>query len=174
MPKVSRGKHLEALLRKTGETLSNFQIARIHQWPTRQIAQRAPVVCPHCGNESSGWTALFVEKTGYDFFGFTSRGRYIAIEAKEGVRDRLPVFVQKGHGVKMHQMLALAEVHRTGGIAMVVWKKEDRIAVIPASLIDEDAKSIRWTDVHAYEQKWSNEHGIPGLLKSWPSNTLGT
>jgi len=88
----------------------------------------------------------------------------LAIEAKESLRRRLPVNVETGDGLRGHQAQMLREVFRAGGIALVVWMREDRVQVFSIEEIGKDLRSVEWFD--KWERIWSEETGILGLL--WP------
>lgn len=165
VPPKLRGKRLELLLRQTAKSLAALGVARIYDWPVRQIAQRATIKCPQCHHAHAGWEAVFVQKTGYDFFGFSLSGRFIAIEAKECVANRLPLNVQKGHGLKAHQVDALLEVHRAGGSAIIVWMHGEEVAVCPVGKwLDRKVKSLSWKDAQKWRYPWDKERGILGLV----------
>jgi penicillin-binding protein-related factor A (putative recombinase) len=164
-----RGRKLEAMIRKAAVELAELGIARIHQWPMHQIAQQTTVKCPNCNSAHSGWKPLHTKKTGYDFFGYSLDGRFIAIEAKECSRNRLPVNVQQGHGVKVHQVDALAEVERNGGIGMVVWLRHEEVTIVRGEKIEPREKSISRKDLF-----WSPANDLTYCLRAELPSLAGT
>lgn len=158
------GGHLESLIQKTGDRLSRRQIARLFKWPTPVIQTGIQEACPNCGSYRWSTKLVHTARTGFDFFGYSASGRFIAIEAKESFRRRLPVNVETGDGLHAHQAIALREVSRAGGIALIVWMRTDNVAVFSIEEASKKIRSLEWLDKR--ERVYSEETGILGLL--WP------
>jgi hypothetical protein len=87
------------------------------------------------------------DQTPADFVGFSAIGRVILVECKECQRPSLPLSKQ---GLKPHQQLALQECGRAGGIALLLWKRGEEIAVLDHDMIrvlGRDRRSIPWRAV---------------------------
>ena len=118
---------LEQALCKTAEFLAVKQVARIFKVP-------------------ENW-----QQTPCDFFGYTSKGKAILIEAKMVDRPSLPI--GKAPGLKPHQWNALLEGARAGCLALICWQRGDECVTLSVSLARELAgarKSIPWKEVDRY------------------------
>ena len=137
-------------------------MARIYPWPVPMVEAKVPWTCPTCRSVSSSTAIRFASRTGFDFFGFSASGRFIAIEAKESDAAYLPLGVESGHGVKVHQLRALREVDRAGGIAVVIWQHQGHIVPLGVSLLT--GGSIAWKNVSMHSRGYDGEEGISGML----------
>lgn len=141
-----KGKRLEALVRKAAVSLADRQIARIYRWPEAKAVKMVPERCP-CGRVSTASHVIHTEAPGADFWGFTTSGRVIMIECKECSK---PSLAFNDSGLKPHQIAALSEVHRAGGIALLVWYRRKEIATIDLDVIfsiSRGRKSIPWKKI---------------------------
>lgn len=110
---------------------------------------------------TSSGAAIFGEKGPADFFGHTNTGRAVLIECKDIKTISLPL---GSRGVKPHQWIALAEIHAAGGIGLVVWAKEDDVAVLDVDMIrslTRGRKSVSW---RAIPPQWKHPFGELGIL----------
>lgn len=98
------GNKLESMIRKAARALEDRQLAMI--WKVPEEMQQTPC----------------------DFFGFTSQGRAILIEAKMVNRPRLPV--GKSPGLLPHQWHALRSAHRAGALSFIIWMMGDLFSII--------------------------------------------
>lgn len=99
----------------------------------------------------------YVDRGGCDFFGFTSRGAHVAIEAKQCGEERnsLPLWkTGEGFGVKVHQMQHLREVAKAGGFGLIVWKRGENFIILDAMPLDMDCTSFKATDVEHWGSVW--------------------
>lgn len=115
---------LEALLRKAGRELPDYQVARLYKIPEEMTA------------------------TPCDFMGFTAWGRVIMIEAKLVARTSLPINAKPG--LLPHQFNALHECNKAGGLALVCWARDDECAVLSFDQVLElsrDRRSIPWQKI---------------------------
>lgn len=119
---MKRGGALESLVARTASYLARNGIARIWKWPEPMYVQKTFKACESCGTMHSGMEAIPSGKTGFDFFGYTTSGQFIAIECKEGYNK--PTIK-----IPEHQIAALQEVGKVGGIALLVWSRghEERL-----------------------------------------------
>jgi penicillin-binding protein-related factor A (putative recombinase) len=156
------GGKLESLIQKTGDRLSRRQIARLWKWPVPTIELATHVKCQTCDRPNFSKILVRTARTGCDFFGYARTGQFLAIEAKENSRRRLPVNVETGDGLHVHQAQMLREVQRAGGKAFVVWFREGKCAVIPIIAISIGLRSVEWTPY--WERPVDKEQGILGLL----------
>jgi hypothetical protein len=115
---------LEILLRKAGRELADYQVARFFKVPEEMT------------------------QTPVDFFGYTSIGRAILIEAKMVERTALPV--GSPPGLAPHQWNELADANRAGALALICWARRDICATITfdvAAKLCEDRRSIPWEKI---------------------------
>jgi penicillin-binding protein-related factor A (putative recombinase) len=93
-----------------------------------------------------------LQQTPCDFFGFTSKGRAIVIEAKQVKRSSLPVGGEPG--LLVHQVRALTQASNCGAISIVVWQHGDDIMCMhwhQASRLAVGRKSIPLMDAMGYK-----------------------
>lgn len=124
---------LELHVRRVARELHAAQIARLYKIPNdMKIA--------------NGYL-LHAEQTPADFMGFTITGRVIILECKMTTRPLLPMGPK---GLKPHQVIAINEVHRAGGLGLVAWMHAKKIAVIDAGQVTAyrgAKRSIAWRDI---------------------------
>jgi hypothetical protein len=80
-----------------------------------------------------------------DFWGYTAGGRAILIECKMTSQPRLAIGTKAG--LRPHQLAALFEIEKAGGLGLVVWQYQTQVAVIRSGLIrvlSKDRRSISW------------------------------
>lgn len=125
--------YLELRVQRVGASLHDYQMARLYKVPNDirladgQVVHGAQTPC--------------------DFLGWTITGRAIAIECKMFKHPSLPVGEK---GLKAHQLLAIRECHRAGGIGLLVWQRDQEIAVIDTDQIrvySKGRKSIPWKNI---------------------------
>jgi penicillin-binding protein-related factor A (putative recombinase) len=139
------GGKLEALVSKTATFLAREGIARIWKWPEPVFLQKRLIHCPSCGTQQEVLEGSHSAKTGFDFFGYTSSGRVVAIECKEGYQKptiRIPE----------HQAMALKEVSRVGGYAFLIWSRGTEERAFFASFANQ-LEPARWVDGHVLARK---------------------
>lgn len=135
---------LEIILRKAGRELAEMQIARLFKVPEEM--QQTPV----------------------DFFGYTSYGRGILVEAKMVDRPALPI--GNDPGLSVHQWNELEDANRAGCIALICWARHDICKTISMDMaieLSRGRRSIPWAaidDDYARELKPSKAHV---LLSHW-------
>jgi hypothetical protein len=66
-----------------------------------------------------------LQQTPCDFFGWTVKGRAIAIEAKQVTRNALPI--GSSNGLAPHQVLALRQASECGAHSILVWQHGEKI-----------------------------------------------
>lgn len=142
---------LESHVRSVARVLHEHQIARLYKIPNDIKVVDGQVI--------------HAEQTPVDFIGFTITGRAILLECK---MRKAPSLSLGPNGLKAHQQIALNEVHRCGGIGLLVWMNEDRLAVIDAGQVNayrKGKKSIAWRDI---PEKF--KHSLEGDPKKlfWP------
>ena len=101
------------------------------------------------------------EKGPADFFGHTCSGRAIFIECKDIKSSSLALGAR---GVKPHQWIALAELTKAGGIGLVIWAREEMVAVLDVDMIKSltrGRKSISWV---AIPGEWKTPFSEPGIM----------
>jgi penicillin-binding protein-related factor A (putative recombinase) len=104
-------------------------------------------------------------QTPCDFMGWTVAGRAIAIECKMFKQPSLPVGPK---GLKAHQLIAITECHKAGGIGLLVWQHEDELAVIDPDQIatySKGRKSIPWKSIPA---KFKKPIDVEWRMFFWP------
>lgn len=115
------------MLRKAGRELADYQVARIFKVPEEM--QQSPC----------------------DFFGYTSIGRAILVEAKMVSGKILPIGYEPG--LRPHQWNELCDANRAGAIALICWARGDYCATIDvdmATAFSEGRKSIPWEAIPAH------------------------
>ena len=126
---------LELHVRQVSRALHEHQIARLYKIPNDIKVVDGQVI--------------HAEQTPVDFMGFTITGRVILIECKMRKQTSLELGPK---GLKAHQQIALNEVHRAGGIGLLVWMNDDQVAVIDYGQVNAyrlGKKSIAWKDIQS-------------------------
>lgn len=80
-----------------------------------------------------------------DFMGHDTRGTVLFIEAKMCKKKSLAV--PSKSGIRGHQWMALRDCHYAGGHAVIVWQRENEVAVMTWAKANElrgDRRSIPW------------------------------
>ena len=142
---------LEAHVKHVARVLHEQQVARLYKIPND-----IKVV----DNQ-----LIHAEQTPADFMGFTITGRAIIVECKICTAKSLPLGPR---GLKPHQQIAINEVHKAGGIGLLVWKHGVRYAVIDAGQVNtyrQGRKSIAWKDI---PDKFKREPDGESLRFFWP------
>lgn len=125
--------YLELRVQRVADTMHDHQVARLFKIPNDirmadgEITHGAQTPC--------------------DFLGWTITGRAIAIECKMFKQPSLPVGEK---GLKAHQLIAIKECHQAGGVGLLVWQREDDIAVIDPDQVmaySKGRKSIPWKSI---------------------------
>lgn len=109
--------------------------------------------------------AVYGEKGPADFFGHTSSGRAVFIECKDIKSAALPL---GSRGIKPHQWIALAELHKCGGIGLVIWSRLEHVAIMDVDMIKSltrGRKSVSWNAIPGEWKHPLTEHGILTLLE---------
>lgn len=154
---MSKGSELEGRIMAAAKELESRGVLRLHKWPVPMRVEPRGHQCPTCQAWSTADKVLWCGQTGSDFFGVTSSGRGVVIEAKKIGRPRLPLGVSSGDGIKKHQLLELLDWHRAGALALVIWQRESAIAVFdPDVFMPKDRmipKSISWEALPAHLKK---------------------
>jgi penicillin-binding protein-related factor A (putative recombinase) len=148
-----RGRELENLILGISQRLAARQVARLFRWPIDKILQDSSSRCSNCGVGVTTKSLAYVDRGGCDFFGFTSLGAHIAIEAKQCKEDRksLPLWKDSGDfGVKVHQMMHLREVAKAGGYGLIVWKLGEMVTIIDTLPLDTECTSFLTGDATWY------------------------
>jgi penicillin-binding protein-related factor A (putative recombinase) len=156
-----KGKRLEAIVRKAAKSLADRDVARIYRIHEGKATKMIPTRCA-CGRVECAMSVVHTEESPADFWGFTVNGRAILIECKECGNPSLPLAPS---GLKSHQRLALQEVHAADGVALLVWYRRKKIAVIDMDIvarISRGRKSIPWAEIP--EEFIHPEDDIDGLL----------
>ncbi len=137
--------------------LESHGIVRLHRWPVPMRVEPKPHQC-QCGAWATADQVVWTGPTGSDFFGVTSSGRAVLVEAKSLQRPRLPLGITKGSGVNRHQLLELIDWHRAGALALIVWECGDNVAVFDPDVFMPQGsrtppKSLAWEDIPANLKK---------------------
>lgn len=142
---------LELCVQHVANTLHDNQMARLFKIPNDIRLADGEVV--HGG------------QTPCDFMGWTITGRAIAIECKMFKQPSLPVGEK---GLKAHQLIAITECHKAGGIGLLVWQQEETIAIIDPDQIVTYArarKSIPWKSI---PDKFKRPADVEWRMFFWP------
>ncbi len=144
---------LERRVRIVAKSLHEHQIARLHKIPNDM--------------KIMGDKAIHGEQTPADFIGWTASGRVIVIECKMCEGPSLGLY---NKGLKSHQLIAITEAHRAGGLGLLVWQRESQIAVIDADQVklysySMGRKSIPW---RAIPEKFLHGLDVEHLRFFWP------
>ncbi len=121
---------LETYVRKLAVALHEYQICRLYKIPN--------------DIKITGGKIIHADQGPCDFIGFTVTGRAMLVECKMFQKPSLPIGEK---GLKPHQYRALVEVHRAGGIGLLVWQNDFTIAVIDPEQITKYSrgrKSLPW------------------------------
>lgn len=124
---------LELYVRRVADSLHENQLARLYKIPNDVKIVDEQLI--H-GEQGPG-----------DFWGFTSSGRVILLECKH---INQPSLALNKKALKPHQLRALTEVHRAGGIALVLWGNGLKIAVLDPDQIrdySKGRKSVPWKSI---------------------------
>lgn len=116
---------------------------------------------------TSSGEAVYGDQSPGDFIGHTSTARAVLIECKD---IRAPRLALGTRGLKPHQHVSLIELHRCGGIALLIWAKEEVVAVLDPDMIraivrPSRLKSIPWDAIHGKWKRPMTENGILDLLE---------
>jgi penicillin-binding protein-related factor A (putative recombinase) len=142
---------LEMHVRKVAWALHDHQLARLYKIPNDIKVNEGVIV--------------HGEQTPCDFIGFTVTGRAILVECKMFQQPSLPVGAK---GLKAHQLKALTECHKAGGIGLLVWQRGDELAVIDPDQVmaySRGRKSIPWKAIPAM---FTKSVVCPALEFFWP------
>lgn len=132
---MGRGKELERLIRKAAKALCEYQVAKLWKIPNDL-------------RMTGGELMAYGEEQPADFIGHTATGRVVMVEAKMHNAPSLPIGSRSG--VTPYQWTSLLECHKAGGIALIVWQRESKIATIDmdiASSLCWERKSVPWKKI---------------------------
>lgn len=142
---------LEMTVRRVAKTLHENQVARLYKIPN--------------DIKLAGKKLIYGEQQPSDFWGYTAQGRVILIECKICGKESLPIGTR---GIKPHQLSALMEVHKAGGLGLLVWMHDSMIAVIDYDQVHAYSlgrKSIPWSNIPL---RFKHEPGLDPLHFFWP------
>ena len=117
---------LEALIKHAGRMLEEHQVARIFKVPEDMVG------------------------TPCDFFGYTTAGRAIMIEAKY-VGSRMSLPIGASPGLAKHQWNELQDANRANVLALIAWRYKSEVAIISMDMaiaLSEGRRSIPWRNIH--------------------------
>lgn len=143
---------LELHVRGVAAALHDHQVARLYKIPNDV--------------RFDGGKTIHGGQTPCDFMGWTITGRAVAIECKMFKGPSLPF--KYDTGLKAHQMLALMECHKAGGIGLLVWQRKLEIAIIDPDQVahySKDRMSIPWKVIPA---KFKKSLATDPLQFFWP------
>lgn len=111
-----------------------------------------------CGRAVMGTVAGYSQHTGCDFFGHTSSGHAVLIEAKSLDRPNLPMKVERvskkvAPGVKRHQLVTLLAAHAHGSHAYVIWRRKEAVMLIAfgaMATVDDVPDEWPWNPLAAH------------------------
>lgn len=132
---------LEALVRKAGRELMDYQVARLFKVPEE------------------------MSQTPCDFFGYTVDGRAILIECKMVNRPSLPI-ASSSNGLSVHQWNELVDANKANALALICWSRGDVCAAITMDIalkLSEGRRSIAWNDIDSRYMRVM--HGADAHLK---------
>lgn len=136
---------LEALLRKAGRELADYQVARFYKIPEE------------------------MQQTPCDFIGFTAIGRAILIEAKQVDRTALPI--SDSPGLSAHQWCELGDANKAGALALICWARGPVCATITfdmAARLSDGRRSIPWDAIaETYHRPIAGQDAHLRLLDHW-------
>jgi penicillin-binding protein-related factor A (putative recombinase) len=144
---------LETHVRAVARALHDHQIARLYKIPNDIKIIDGEV--------------QYAERTPVDFMGFTASGRVIMVECK--MRNALSLGLNSS-GLKPHQMIAIREAHKAGGLGLVCWQRQGQVAVLDAGQVEiytkgRGRKSVSWKDI---PEKYVHELYDDPLRFFWP------
>lgn len=142
---------LESLVKSVARVLHESQIARLYKIPN--------------DIKLVGGQVIHGEQTPADFMGFTASGRVMVVECKICKGTSLPLGKS---GLKPHQLIAITEAHRSGGLGLLVWQQGDTVAVIDAGMVKTmigERKSLPWKVIPPRYKKRAN---VEPLRFFWP------
>ncbi len=143
---------LENMVRRAGKRLEERQRAKLWKLPNDLRI-------------TSSGEAVWGDPGPADFFGHTASGRAIFIECKD---IKAPSLSMGSRGLKPHQWIALAELHRAGGIGLVIWAREEMVTILDVDMIKSlvrGRKSISWKAIPGEYKHPLNEPGLLALLE---------
>lgn len=136
---------LEAVLRKAGRELADYQVARFFKIPEE------------------------MQQTPCDFVGYTNIGRAILIEAKLVHRASLPIGCEPG--LSVHQWNELESANKAGALALLCWAQHGICATITfdiAAKLAEGRRSIPWDLIEKrYLRALHEQNSHLKLLDHW-------
>ena len=137
---------LEALVRKAGRELMDYQVARLFKVPEE------------------------MSQTPCDFFGYTVEGRAILLECKMVNRTSLPI-ASTSNGLSVHQWNELMDANRANALALICWSRGDVCATITMDIaikLAEGRRSIAWDHIDSrYLRSMSGPRCHLELLDHW-------
>ena len=142
---------LELRVRRVACDLHDHQVARLYKIPNDVKMEQGVIV--------------HGEQTPCDFIGFTVSGRAILLECKMFSKPSLPLGEK---GLKQHQLKAITECHRAGGIGLLIWQHGAEIAVIDPEQVlayGRGRKSIPWK---AIPPRFIRPVAVESLQFFWP------
>ncbi len=142
---------LELRVRRVACELHDHQVARLYKVPNDV--------------KMEGGEIVHGEQTPCDFLGVTVTGRAIAVACK--MCKELSLAIGK-KGLKPHQLKAITECHKAGGIGLLVWQRGAELAVIDPDQIlaySRGRKSIPWKSIPA---KFKRSVAVEDLAFFWP------
>lgn len=116
---------LEALIKHAGRMLEEHQVARIFKVPEDMVG------------------------TPCDFFGYTTAGRAIMIEAKF-VSSRSALPIGESPGLAKHQWNELGDANRANVLALIAWRHKKEVAIISMDMaiaLSDRRRSIPWRQI---------------------------
>lgn len=151
MGKAEKMNYLELRVQYVANLMHSHQVARLFKIPNDIRLADGEVT--HGG------------QTPCDFMGWTITGRAIAVECKMFKQSSLPV--GKG-GLKAHQLIAITECHKAGGVGLLVWQRGEEIAIIDPDQIatySRSRKSIPWKSI---PDKFKRPMDVEWRMFFWP------
>ena len=150
---MASGKELERTVKAAAQRLNDKQLAKLWKIPNDLRITAAG-------------EAVWGDQNPCDFMGHTINGRAILIECKQIQGARLTL---GSRGLKPHQYLALQEAHDANCLALVIWARDDKVAVLDMDMVrklTENRRSVGWSQIpHKFIRAFSEE-GILELLEA--------
>lgn len=140
---------LETKIRRVARSLEERQRAKLWKFPNDLRI-------------TASGEAVYGDKGPSDFIGHTKSGRAVFIECKDISGPNLSL---GSRGLKPHQWIALAELHKSGGIGLVVWSRGDQVTVLDVDMIrslTRGRKSISW---RAIPDEWKASFSESAILE---------
>lgn len=134
---AAAGKYFERELETLHARWEAQGVARIRKMPVPTVSLRR--------RGAGGAPArIVVASADPDFYGVLRGGRAVAMEAKRTSRHLKEMsIVERGQkvreGVRVHQLAALAQIQRLGGLVALVWQNDDEIGVLAGPWIKNEA-----------------------------------